>query len=243
MDIRLEQLSIGYGHGRTIAKGLNATIAEGRLTCLIGDNGIGKSTLLRTLSGFLPPMGGKVWLGNRELGSLSQRERARLVGIVLTQRPDAEGLTVHDLVGMGRSPYTGFWGNLSARDETVVRQSLNEAGATTLSDRRMGTLSDGECQKVMIARVLAQETPVILLDEPTAFLDFRSRIATLQLLARLAHTMGKTILLSTHDLELAAELADTLLLLSPDGLRAVAPTRVREDIRQRIHPEEKQTKD
>lgn len=243
MDIRLEQLSIGYGHGHVIAEDIHATIAEGQLTCLIGDNGIGKSTLLRTLSGFQPKMGGKIWLGNRELDSLSQRERARLVGIVLTQRPDAAGLTAHDLVGMGRSPYTGFWGNLSARDEMVVRQSLNEAGATTLANRRVGTLSDGECQKVMIARVLAQETPVILLDEPTAFLDFNSRIATLQLLARLAHTMGKNILLSTHDLELAAELADTLLLLSSDGLRTVAPTAVRKEIHQRIHPDEKQTKD
>lgn len=243
MDIRLEQLTIGYGRGRVVAKGIHATIAEERLTCLIGDNGIGKSTLLRTLSGFLPPMGGKVWLGDRELNGLSQHERARRVSIVLTQRPDAEGLTAHDLVGMGRSPYTGFWGNLSAQDEAVVAQSLLAAGAERLADRRLATLSDGECQKVMIARALAQETPVILLDEPTAFLDFNSRIATLQLLARLAHTRGKTILLSTHDLELATELADTLLLLTSDGLRTVDSTTIRKDISQRLHPDKNHPKD
>lgn len=234
MDIRLHHLSIGYRRGPVVARDINITILGGRLTCLIGDNGIGKSTLLRTLSGFQPKVGGEIWLGSREADSLSQRERSRIISIVLTQRPEMGGLTVHDLVGMGRSPYTGFWGNLAARDELVVRQSLVETGAWPLRDRKIDSLSDGECQKVMIARALAQETPIILLDEPTAFLDFHSRIDTLRLLSRLAHTMGKTILLSTHDLQLAAELADLLLLLSPDGLRPVNPATISQDIRQRI---------
>ena len=230
----MEDLSVGYGRGHVVARGLNATISEGRLTCLIGDNGIGKSTLLRTLWGFQPKMGGRVWLGDRQLDSLSPRERARLVAVVLTKRPETGNLTAHDLVGMGRSPYTGFWGNLAAKDEVIVRQSLAETGALPLCDRKLYTLSDGECQKVMIARALAQDTPIILLDEPTAFLDFNARVDTLKVLARMAHTMGKTILLSTHDLELATELADTLLLLSADGLRTVDKETVRRDMGRRL---------
>lgn len=159
MDIRLHHLSIGYRRGPVVARDINITILGGRLTCLIGDNGIGKSTLLRTLSGFQPKVGGEIWLGSREADSLSQRERSRIISIVLTQRPEMGGLTVHDLVGMGRSPYTGFWGNLAARDELAVRQSLVETGAWPLRDRKIDSLSDGECQKVMIARALAQETP------------------------------------------------------------------------------------
>ena len=152
MDIRLHHLSIGYRRGPVVARDINITILGGRLTCLIGDNGIGKSTLLRTLSGFQPKVGGEIWLGSREADSLSQRERSRIISIVLTQRPEMGGLTVHDLVGMGRSPYTGFWGNLAARDELAVRQSLVETGAWPLRDRKIDSLSDGECQKVMIAR-------------------------------------------------------------------------------------------
>ena len=137
MDIRLHHLSIGYRRGPVVARDINITILGGRLTCLIGDNGIGKSTLLRTLSGFQPKVGGEIWLGSREADSLSQRERSRIISIVLTQRPEMGGLTVHDLVGMGRSPYTGFWGNLAARDELAVRQSLVETGAWPLRDRKI----------------------------------------------------------------------------------------------------------
>ena len=235
MDICLSHLAIGYPHGHNVAKDIHATIRSDQLTCLIGDNGIGKSTLLRTLSGFLPKQGGEIWLGESEIDGLSARQRARLVAIVLTQRPDAGGLTACQLVGMGRSPYTNFWGKLRADDEIAVRQSLNAVGALPLSDRRIDTLSDGECQKVMIARALAQATPAILLDEPTAFLDFHSRISSMKLLAQLAHTMNKTILLSTHDLQLATELADTLLQLSPNGLFTVDKERVKADIAKQIY--------
>lgn len=234
MDIRLSHLSIGYTHAHPVATDLNATLRSGQLTCLIGDNGIGKSTLLRTLSGALTPVEGEIWLGARLLTSLSARERAQVVAIVLTHRPDAGGLSVRQLVGLGRSPYTDFWGNLRMADQIAVQQSLSDVGALPLADRRIDTLSDGECQKVMIARALAQQTPVILLDEPTAFLDFHSRISSMQLLARLAHTTGKTILLSTHDLQLAAELADTLLQLSPHGLTIVDRASVKDDIKQRL---------
>lgn len=234
MDLRLSHLSIGYSHAHPVATDLNATLRGGQLTCLIGDNGIGKSTLLRTLSGALPPVEGEIWLGARLLTTLSARERARMVAIVLTQRPDAGGLSVQQLVGLGRSPYTDFWGNLSRADQIAVQQSLSAVGAMPLADRRMDTLSDGECQKVMIARALSQQTPVIMLDEPTAFLDFHSRISSMQLLARLAHTTGKNILLSTHDLQLATELADTLLQLSPHGLTIVDRESVKNDIKQQL---------
>lgn len=238
MDIRLEALAIGYGNRHIVAKGISATIEQGKLTCLIGGNGMGKSTLLRTISGLLPKLGGHIWLADRDIGSLSAHERARTVSIVSTQRPDAEALTVHDLVGIGRSPYTNFWGKLTPKDETAVSRSLSQVGATPLTHRRMSSLSDGEAQKVMIARALAQETPIILLDEPTAFLDFGARIDTLRLLSRLAHDAGKTILMSTHDLELATELADNLLLLSAEGLKSVSKESVRRSIRARLHANE-----
>ncbi len=238
MDIRLEALAIGYGNRHIVAQGIDATIEEGKLTCLIGGNGIGKSTLLRTISGLLPKQGGHIWLADRDIDSLSAHERALTVSIVSTQRPGAEALNVHDLVGIGRSPYTNFWGKLSPKDETAVSRSLSQVGATPLAQRRMSSLSDGEAQKVMIARALAQETPIILLDEPTAFLDFGARIDTLRLLSRLAHDTGKTILMSTHDLELATELADNLLLLSANGLKSTSKESVRQNIRERLHAHE-----
>lgn len=238
MDIRLEALAIGYGNRHIVAQGISTTIEGGKLTCLIGGNGIGKSTLLRTISGLLPKQGGHIWLADRDIDSLSAHERALTVSIVSTQRPDAEALTVHDLVGIGRSPYTNFWGKLSPKDETAVSRSLSQVGATPLAQRRMSSLSDGEAQKVMIARALAQETPIILLDEPTAFLDFGARVDTLRLLSRLAHDTGKTILMSTHDLELATELADNLLLLSANGLKSTSKESVRQSIREQLHAHE-----
>lgn len=221
--IRLTGLSIGYsGKGearKCVAHDIDATLGCGRLTCLLGANGAGKSTLLRTLSGFQPPLEGQVVINGKPLGSYTLNERARLVGVVLTERPSLHQVTVEELAGMGRSPYTGFFGNLSETDRTLIHQALRMVGMEEFSRRQVETLSDGERQKVMIAKALAQQTPVILLDEPTAFLDYPSKVETMLLLRRLAHEEGKTVFLSTHDVELALQTADELWVMERQGNR------------------------
>ncbi len=214
--VLLEDLCIGYQtkqQSRVVAENINASLYEGELTCLIGANGVGKSTLLRTLSAFQPPLSGKVMLRGRALTDYSSHELARNIGVVLAARPDVENLTVYEMVGLGRSPYTGFWGKLSADDKQVVDEAIRQVGIGHLAERMIQTLSDGERQKVMIAKALAQQTPLIFLDEPTAFLDFPSKVDCLQMLSRLAHQLHKTIFLSTHDVELAFQLADKLWVM------------------------------
>lgn len=212
MQLQLNHLTTGYGN-RIVTPDINATLVPEELTSLLGPNGVGKSTLLRTLSTFLPPLQGEIVLQGKSLNSLSASQLSRLVGVVLTERPDVQNMTVRDMVGMGRSPYTGFWGRLTMEDEQYVTEAMKLAGITVLEKRMFSTLSDGERQKVMIAKVLAQQTPVILLDEPTAFLDFPSKVETLRLLRRLAHEMQKIIFLSTHDVELALQLSDRLWIM------------------------------
>ena len=236
--IELRNLSIGYqqkGNRKVVASHLNATLCSGRLTCLIGSNGIGKSTLLRTLSAFQPPLEGEIMVPSLNesgtdsisedaqmvpLSSLTHRDLARLIGVVLTEKPDVQNMTVFELVGIGRSPYTGFWGRLTKNDRQIVEESLRMVGIESLSERFIQTLSDGERQKMMVAKALAQQTPVIYLDEPTAFLDYPSKVDMLQLLKRLAHETRKTIFLSTHDMELALQIADELWLMSPHSTKS-----------------------
>lgn len=215
--IQLKGLSIGYAEKENkkkyIAHNLEASLHEGQLTCLLGANGAGKSTLLRTLSGFLPPLEGEILLQGKTLSEYSNAERARTVSVVLTERPELNHVCVSELAAMGRSPYTGFWGRLSKTDKMIVDEALEMVDMRAMATRMVDTLSDGERQKVMIAKALAQQTPVILLDEPTAFLDYPSKVETMLLLRRLAHETGKVIFLSTHDVELALQTADTLWLM------------------------------
>ncbi len=226
--IRLEHLGIGYlgkkGHEIIIARDINASLRAGELTCLIGPNGIGKSTLLRTLCAFQPRLSGKIMLHGKDLDTYTEKELARLIGIVLTHKPDIQNMTVKELVGLGRSPYTGFWGTLSANDRQVVDESISMVGISNLSNRMIQTLSDGERQKVMIAKALAQQTPVVFLDEPTAFLDFPSKVEMMQLLLRLSRTTQKTIFLSTHDLELTLQIADKIWLMERDRISIGTPS-------------------
>ena len=222
----LQDLTIGYtskGNEKVVAKGLNATLNAGELTCLLGRNGIGKSTLLRTLAAFQPPLRGSILLATSPLTALTDKELSRTIGLVLTERPDVQNMTVRFLVGMGRSPYTGFWGTLSATDEAIVDEAIRMVGIESLENRQVQTLSDGERQKVMIAKALAQQTPIIYLDEPTAFLDFPSKVEMMQLLRRLARDGQKTIFLSTHDVELSLQLADLIWLMEPDMLHVGIP--------------------
>lgn len=230
MIISLSQLSVGYTLSHPVISDINLELRSGQLACLIGENGIGKSTLLKTLTGFLPKLKGSLLLGNRDIESFSQRELARQVSIVLTQKPDVQNLTIEEIIGLGRSPYTGFFGRLRAEDRKVVDDAIATMGIEKLRGRMIQTLSDGERQKVMIAKALAQETPIILLDEPTAFLDFPSKAETFQSLQRMVHERDKLILLSTHDLELAVRFADSLLEVKKGALQAVSAAEVKASI-------------
>lgn len=227
-SITLSNLTVGYQQARrtptAVLAGLNATLCSGRLTCLVGANGIGKSTLLRTLAAFQPPISGQMCYCPDEqaapinLASLSQARLARLVSVVLTAKPSVENLSVEQVVALGRSPYTNIWGTLRAKDHRMVEWAMDVVGITNLRHRLVQTLSDGERQKMMIAKALAQDTPVILLDEPTAFLDYKSKVEVLDLLARLAHETNKMVLLSTHDLEQAVHAADALWVVAKHQL-------------------------
>ena len=210
MDYILQSLSIGYSH-KVIAADINAQIKGGELTCLIGRNGTGKSTLMRTLAGFLKPLGGTALLDGRDVSHLSPAERSHLISVVLTDRVDVDGMRVKDLVSVGRQPYTGFFGKMSSDDEEVVNKAIADVGMTDFAGRQVNSLSDGERQKVMIAKALAQQTPVILLDEPTAFLDYPSKKEMFQMLAQLCHEQGKAVLVSTHDLDIALPIADSVI--------------------------------
>ena len=225
-NVILRDLSIGYtlkGEKKAVATQLNGAINGGELTCLLGRNGIGKSTLLRTLSAFLPALGGDILLQGKPLSSYTDKDLSQLIGVVLTEKPQVRNMTVAELVGMGRAPYTGFWGILSKDDQRIVDESIQLVGIDPLRHRLVQSLSDGERQKVMIAKALAQQTPVIYLDEPTAFLDYPSKVELLQLLRRLAHDEQKTIFLSTHDVEISLQLADMLWLMTPQQLHIGTP--------------------
>lgn len=227
-SITLSNLTVGYQQARrtptAVLAGLNATLCSGRLSCLVGANGIGKSTLLRTLAAFQPPISGQMCYYSDEqaasinLATLSQARLARLVSVVLTAKPSVENLSVEQIVALGRSPYTNIWGTLRADDRRMVAWAMDVVGITGLRHRLVQTLSDGERQKMMIAKALAQDTPVILLDEPTAFLDYKSKVEVLGLLARLAHETNKMVLLSTHDLEQVVHAADALWVVAKQQL-------------------------
>ncbi|GAB4581687.1 MAG: ABC transporter ATP-binding protein [Anaerolineales bacterium] len=208
-------LSIGYHH--PLAANLTLHLHPARMVCLIGPNGAGKSTLLRTLAGMQRPLAGIVRLGNADLHTIPPLELAKQLAIVLTGRVDAGNLSAYALVALGRHPYTDWLGRLTAHDEQVVQHAMSLTGSVSLASRPIHELSDGERQRVMIARALAQEPKVLLLDEPTAFLDLPRRVELLQLLKRLTRETGCAILLSTHDLDLALRIADSLWLLASDG--------------------------
>lgn len=225
--ITLTNLTTGY-HNRSgnvaVTADINATLRAGELTCLLGPNGAGKSTLLRTLCGFQPPLSGEIAVDGRRITDISPAELSRIIGVVLTERVSINNMTVEQLVGMGRAPYTGFWGRLTADDFRAVDEAIALTGIDSLRSRMIQTLSDGERQKTMIAKALAQQTPVIFLDEPTAFLDYPSKVEIIRLLHKLAHDDRKIIFLSTHDLELALQIADSLWLISQDcGLTVGIP--------------------
>ena len=213
--LKISNLSIGY-KSKEIASDLNAKLESGKLTCLVGRNGVGKSTLLRTLAGFQPSLGGEMMLGDRLLADMDMRQKARHISVVLTGRPELQQMTVYDIVSMGRSPYTDMWGKMRDEDNAIVEACIRQVGIESLATRNIETLSDGECQKVMIAKALAQQTPIILLDEPTAFLDYPSKAETMRLLKQIAIENHAALLLSTHDMEMAIRMADQFWVMTTD---------------------------
>ena len=198
-----------------VQRNLTFSLYEGEMVCMLGPNGCGKSTLLRTLAGLQPALAGTYSLSSVN----NQSERSKSIALVLTERLSMDNTTVHDVVAMGRYPYTSFLGGLTEEDEEIIQHSLQQVGFGDLAEAVCSTFfnahSDGEKQRILIAKALAQQTPIILLDEPTAHLDLPHRILVLRLLRKLAHEQGKTILISTHELDLALALSDRILLMSP----------------------------
>lgn len=231
-SLAFHALTTGYCHGSRqsiVGRGLEGSLPRGTLTVLLGTNGAGKSTLLRTLAGLQPPLAGDIFWEGNSLASLTPEERAKRLSIVLTVRPETGNLTVREVVALGRLPHRqGLWGSRNAAaDAEAVERAMRLTTTSAWSERPVSRLSDGERQRVFIAKALAQETPLILLDEPTAFLDYPSRVQFFNLLKSLTNEMGKTVLLSSHDVELAAAHADRILLLSKESL-CLAPTEAKE---------------
>ena len=216
-----QNLEIGYVNGKparkVVGSGLNLDLYQGEFVCLVGPNGAGKSTLLRTLTGLQPKLGGEVFLGGKKLEQFSRKELANEISVVLTSPIEVGAMTASELVAMGRFPFTGLFDRMSEKDWEVVRQALEMVGLTGFEERMVHKLSDGERQKAMIARALAQEPRILVLDEPTAYLDLPGRVSVMNLMHELARQHGKTVLTSTHDLDLAMRSADRFWLMSPGG--------------------------
>lgn len=215
--IRLNDLTIGYGH-RILLQHASATIPAGELVALVGRNGTGKSTLLRAIAGLGERLGGEIRLDGHSLETLSPQQLATTVSFVTTERVRIPNLRCEDVVALGRAPYTNWIGRVQEQDKAIVERSLELVGMAAFAGKTMDRMSDGECQRILIARALAQDTPVILLDEPTAFLDLPNRYELATLLRRLAHDEGKCILFSTHDLDVALSLCDSVALIDTPSL-------------------------
>ena len=215
--IRLENISLGYGT-RTLLGEVSVHFAKGQLTALVGRNGAGKSTLLRALAGLEPLQSGAITIGGSSIADLDGTEAARRVAFVATDKVRIANLPCEDLVALGRAPYTNWIGRLQAVDREIVADALAKVGMLEFARKTMDRMSDGECQRVMIARALAQQTPVILLDEPTAFLDMPNRYELCRLLQRLAHDEQKTIIFSTHELDIATKMCDSIALIDTPKL-------------------------
>jgi iron complex transport system ATP-binding protein len=218
--LRTRDLAVGYRTRRArraVLEHVNLAVDSGELVCLLGPNGIGKSTLLRTIARMQPPLWGSVELGGADLRAVSHAELARRLGVVLTERVAVEALTVRQIVGLGRYPHSGWFGGLTDRDRAAIGWAIDAVGVGHLAERDFSRLSDGERQRVMIARALAQEPVLLVLDEPTAFLDVPSRVELMGLLRQLTRDRPLAVVVSTHDLELALRTADTIWLVLPGG--------------------------
>ncbi len=224
--IELRDFSIGYGQ-RRLLEDVRVTIPSRNLTALIGRNGTGKSTLLRAVAGLNRNYSGHIEIDGKDIRSVAPDEMARMMALVTTERVRVAALKCEDVVAIGRAPYTNWMGRLQEQDREIVAESLKAVGMEAYARRTMDRMSDGECQRVMIARALAQDTPVMLLDEPTSFLDLPNRYELCTLLAKLAHEQGKCILFSTHELDIALALSDSIALIDPPRLHCLPTEEMR----------------
>lgn len=219
--LTIDNITLGFrGQSSPLLDSISCTFPTGTLTALTGRNGAGKSTLLREIAGLAHTRSqGEIFIDSHPLSTLDGSERSRLISVVTTERIRVPSLRCREVVAMGRAPWTGWNGSLSTADQIIIDHAIEVTGMAAYTNRRLSTLSDGECQRIMIARALAQDTPVMLLDEPTSFLDLPSRHVLADLLATVAHTQGKTIIFSTHELDLALTRCDMLALItsSPRG--------------------------
>lgn len=226
IKIKIESLLIGFGSGNRIKPllpPLSATGGKGELISVIGRNGIGKSTLLRSLAGIRNILGGQVYYNELEIGSYNGSELARIIGFISTEQVRVSNMTVYDLVSLGRYPYTNWLGTLTSDDTRCITEAMEQTSVLQFSGRYVAELSDGERQRSMIARLIAQDSEILLMDEPTAFLDIRSKFEIVHLLHHLAHSKGKTIIFTTHDFDLAIRHSDKIWLVLDDGIRQGAP--------------------
>lgn len=227
--LRSVDLSIGYTHkkrNQVLAQKLNLDLYKGQLTCLVGRNGIGKSTLLRTLSGLQIPLGGHVKIDDLKLQQADQKALAQRLSLVLTDRLPPTNLTVFELIALGRHPYTNWLGVLTRKDIEAVELAIDRSQLRPLREKRCDELSDGQLQRVFICRALAQETDIIMLDEPTAHLDIQHKIETFHLLKEIASEMNKAVLISTHELQLAEQIADLFWMMTPEGIDCEPPDKL-----------------
>ncbi|MCA0931507.1 ABC transporter ATP-binding protein [Lutimonas saemankumensis] len=226
------ELSIGYNsrkNEKLISTNLDLTLNKGELICLIGKNGIGKSTLIRTLSKMQPRLSGEILLNNINIDTYSRIELAKNIGLVLTEKIPASNLTVYELIALGRQPYTNWIGKLTDEDISQINKALENSDLAGLAHERCDKLSDGQLQRAMICRALAQNTEIIILDEPTAHLDVQHKIETFRLLKNIAHKLDRAILISTHEIQLATQISDKLWLMTEDGIIQGKPSKLIEN--------------
>jgi iron complex transport system ATP-binding protein len=215
--LKAENLSIGYTHKKekkSIASSINLSLEKGKLVALIGENGIGKSTLLRTLTGIQKPISGTVFLDNQKINDYNARDLAQKLSLVLTEKLPPSNLTVFELIALGRQPYTNWIGKLKPADLSKINQAIELTQIGHLTAKKHYEISDGQLQKVLIARAISQDTPIIILDEPTTHLDLLHKVTLLKLLKKLGGEMKKCILFSTHDIDLALELSDEIIIMT-----------------------------
>ncbi|MDW3211009.1 MAG: ABC transporter ATP-binding protein [Reichenbachiella sp.] len=212
-SLKIIGLNVGYA-AKEIAKDINLTLGGGQLVCLLGQNGVGKSTLLRTLSNLQKPLAGKIEVDDQEINSLDRRELATKLGIITTEKIGMSNMTVRELVALGRYPYTNWIGQESAEDTRIIEEAISRCRINYIENSKLSAISDGQFQKAMVARVLAQDTDIILMDEPTAHLDVVNRVEMFQLLQSIKNETGKSILISTHELDLSMQFADELWLMN-----------------------------
>ena len=224
--LRASQISIGYSHKKektTVASNIDLSLEKGKLIALIGGNGIGKSTLLKTLTGIQKPLSGTVYLNNIEIHELDSLDLAQNLSVVLTEKLPPSNLTVFELIALGRQPYTNWIGKLTDVDITKVNEAMQLTQISHLATKKHFEISDGQLQKVLVARALAQDTPLIILDEPTTHLDLLHKVALFKLLKKLTHETGKCILFSTHDIDMAIQLSDEMIIMTPEKIEQDQP--------------------